>query len=152
MERMRPELEKLQKQYANNKELYRDLAKAYEEDVIIGVSSIFEKINEYGISSSPLTPSLYVIPENVEKLKIAYESVLLMNYENDGINSRKELFIEEVLRYFSNYDASDTIENDAAELLKKYDKLNEYILNSSKPNGIVKVIGHVFSFKNINFI
>ena len=125
------------------------LAKAYEENIILNVSSRFEKVNEYGINPSPLTPALYVVPESVEELKVAYESALLMKYEDENIIKEINMFIGEVLTYFEGYSTSNSIDDDANKLLKKYEELNDFILESNKPKGIIKLVGHVFSFRNL---
>ena len=80
---------------------------------------------------------------------MAYESALLMKYEDENIIKEINVFIGEVLTYFEGYSTSNSIDDDANKLLKKYEELNDFILESNKPKGIIKLVGHVFSFRNL---
>ena len=80
-----------------------------EEDLLYQVSYLFEQENNLNLVNSPLTPSLYEIPDYIDVLKYYYE-------ENNGVLK------EETKAYFLNYSKNSDTENEkeAQNLIKKY--------------------------------
>ncbi len=114
------------------------LSKANQEDVLYNVAAGFESINGNKVNPSPLTPSLYTVPENVVKLNKLYEE----NLEE----KHAKVWIEEVKDFYLNYNKLDNRNARAEELLKEYEE--EYnqkgIINKLKvkksDHKVIKVI------------
>ena len=83
-----------------------------EENLLYSVTSIFEQYNKLPITNSPLTPSLYEIPEYIGKLKEYYEKE-----ENELTNKVKSYF----LSYSKKTDEEN--ERDALNLMEEYEEL-----------------------------
>lgn len=85
-----------------------------EENLLYSVANIFEKENNLPITNSSLTPSLYEIPEYIEKLKTYYEKE-----ENDLTLKVKEYFLN-----YSNHSDEENAKN-AEILIKEYEEIEQ---------------------------
>lgn len=94
------------------------LAKGNQEELLYNISGVYERIVDYGNINSPLTPSLYEIPEEVEKLKKVYETGNFSGKK--GVNLQKEIRV-----FFENYSQNDDISHNAKKLLNKYSELEK---------------------------
>lgn len=74
-----------------------------EEELLYSVAAIFEELNDLSLTNSPLTPSLYEIPEYIEVLMTYYEE------ENTDFN-------EELRTYFLEYSSKTDTENEVQAL------------------------------------
>lgn len=102
------------------------LGKNNSEKVLYNVANEFEKVNENKIDSSILTPSLYTISEEVEKLKTLYEKALENKYH---VKSEKQ-WIKDVKTYFQNYNMINNHSEEAEKLINNYNDFNNEILDS----------------------
>ena len=100
-----------------------------EENLLYSVASIFEDLNNLGLTNSPLTPSLYEIPDYIEELMNYYELE-----ENELTEQAKE--------YFLNYSNKTDEENEeeAKLLIKEYQELEEKQYDLKKKNQILSVL------------
>ena len=87
------------------------LGEPYEEEKLLSIAYSFEDVNNYGIVTSKLTPSLYEIGENVTKLVNKYE---------DNIESADKDWLEDVQDYFKNYNTIEDKDAKALELINKF--------------------------------
>jgi len=94
------------------------LGEKYSEDKIYNVIEAYEKINGNTVSSSKLTPSLYVVPDNVKLLMDRYEKVLLSNSDSGRVKE----WVNEVEAFFRNYNSIEDVSMSAKELINKYNK------------------------------
>lgn len=85
-----------------------------EEDLLYNVTNLFMESNDLEITNSPLTPSLYEIPEYIEELKTYYEES-----ENELTQQTKEYF----LNYSTNTDEEN--ETNALNLISLYQELEQ---------------------------
>ena len=85
-----------------------------EEDLLYDVTNLFMESNDLEITNSPLTPSLYEIPEYIEELKMYYEES-----ENELTQQTKEYF----LNYSTNTDEEN--ETNALNLISLYQELEQ---------------------------
>ena len=99
-----------------------------EENLLYSVASIFEEVNNLGLTNSPLAPSLYEIPDYMETLMTYYEAE-----ENELTTKAKE--------YFLNYSSKTEEENEieANLLIQEYQKLETKQNDLEKENDVLKV-------------
>ena len=92
------------------------------ESLLYDIIYEFEKINNvYKLSS--LAPSLYVVPDNVKMLKDYYEenrSVVIVNVFNTSKRERYYKSLNDVKKFFSNYNDYDNKDETALELYNEY--------------------------------
>ena len=89
---------------------------ANQEELLYNVGIEFEKANGNKVTSSPLTPSLYEVPNEVDELITDYISVIARNYHD-----KKELqWIENVEIYFKDYNNYEDVKEEAQKLLQIY--------------------------------
>lgn len=90
------------------------LSKANQEGALYNVASGFESINGNKVDTSPLTPSLYTVSENVIKLNKIYE---------ENLNEKHaKPWIDEVKEFYSNYNKLENRDARVEELLKEYEE------------------------------
>lgn len=92
------------------------LSVANGEDVLYQVASVYEQENGNMIQNSPLTPSLYVVPSEVEELKELYEKVLSSSSNVGEI----EEWLHDVNNYFKNYNSMEDVVAPANALIASY--------------------------------
>lgn len=95
------------------------LSRAYEEDVLYNVANEFEKVNGNVIDTSSLTPSLYVIPDSVNNLKVLYEEALASDTDIALVNE----WIRDVEKFFDEYNEIKDVEVESKELISRYEKI-----------------------------
>lgn len=95
------------------------LSRAYEEDVLYNVANEFEKVNGNVIDTSSLTPSLYVIPDSVNNLKVLYEKALASDTDIALVNE----WIRDVEKFFDEYNEIKDVEVESKELISRYEKI-----------------------------
>ena len=117
------------------------LGLAYNESMLYNIALEFEKVNKNIISTSSLTPSLYDIPQSVERLIINYESILLKNSNNKMVIN----WVDNVKSFFENYNDYDNVDEEATKLIEIFDKNYLDSISSKKNNfKITKVFGYIF--------
>lgn len=123
------------------------LAKANQEDVLFNIAGTYERIIDYGTINSPLTPSLYEIPNAVQDLKKIYETGMFDG--KDGASLQKEIRV-----FFENYAQNGDVEGSAKLLIEKYNKYEKGKSNKfvSILIIIIKVIGILFLLFILYFI
>jgi len=86
----------------------------YNEENLYKIASIFEKLNGLELSNSPLTPSLYEIPDYISELKGLYEQYYQNKNYTKLINNTKNFFLE--------YHHNDTLKNEelATKLIEEF--------------------------------
>lgn len=86
----------------------------YSEETLYAFASFFEHLNNLELANSPLTPSLYEIPEYIEELMFLYEA----NYNNKNYAK----LVSDTKMYFKNFSTSEEIENEtqAQDLISKF--------------------------------
>ena len=90
------------------------LSKANEENKLYNVALAFEEINGNKVETSPLTPSLYKVSEDVVKLNKLYEDNL--------DNKEAKEWLKDVKEFYLNYNNIDNKEEKAKELLTDYEE------------------------------
>lgn len=100
--------------------------KAYDEEKIYNVAASFEKINGNTISNSKLTPPLYEIPVEVNKLVTLYEEVLLADSNTKVVND----WLDETKSFLVNYGDYENEVEVATQLLDKYENNSIKYLSS----------------------
>ncbi len=98
------------------------LGTAYSENILYNVSSVYERVNGNKVETSPLTPSLYEVSDNVKKLNNLYENSLLIDSKSSLISE----WIEDVRKFYYNYNEHDDIDSLAIELIHRYEKIDNY--------------------------
>lgn len=96
------------------------LGTGYSENILYNVAQEFESVSELKLSNSLLTPSLYVVPENVKELIKCYEEQLTKQSDIGAVGD----WMIEVKEFFKKYNSYEDIEIRAKELIVKYNKLN----------------------------
>lgn len=84
-------------------------AKKYNEDLLYDIASYFENLLNLDLTNSPLTPSLYVVPEFLDELKAMYE----LRYDD----KRYEDIIQTTKEFFKDYSKNSTKENQDETIL-----------------------------------
>ncbi len=97
------------------------LGQRYDEQSIYQVSGVFEYVNNNEIKVSPLTPSLYEIPDEVTKLVKVYE---------ENLSKGDKEWLSEVSEYFKTYNEIEDVKGRALELLEEYDNMSISLLNN----------------------
>lgn len=116
------------------------LGLAYNESMLYNIALEFEKVNKNMVSTSSLTPSLYDIPQSVERLIINYESILLKNSNNKMVIN----WVDNVKSFFENYNDYDNVDEEATKLIEIFDKNYLDSISSKKNNfKITKVFGYI---------
>ena len=87
---------------------------------------VFEKINGNTINNSKLTPPLYEIPMEVNKLVALYEEVLLADSNTKVVNE----WLDETKTFLINYSDYENEAEVAAQLLDKYESNSIKYLSS----------------------
>lgn len=100
------------------------LGTAYSENTLYNVALKYEKVNGNKVETSVLTPSLYEIPDSVEKLKLLYEDSLVKEVKCDTLNE----WISEVKKFYFNYNDYDNIDERATNLILEYENVNQNIV------------------------
>ena len=90
------------------------LSKANNEDKLYNVALAFEEVNGNKVETSPLTPNLYEISEDVIKLNQLYE-------ENLNNKDTKD-WVKEVKEFYLNYNNIDNRDEKVKELLTDYEE------------------------------
>lgn len=116
------------------------LARGNQEELLYNVSGVYERIIDYGNINSPLTPSLYEIPDAVEKLKKVYETGNFTGKK--GVDLQKEIRV-----FFENYSENDNVESNAKMLLNKYNELEK-----KRSNKFIYVILFILKIIGILFL
>lgn len=93
---------------------------ANKEELLYNVGIEFEKANGNKVQSSPLTPPLYEVPNEVSELLTTYEKVLAKNSNNKKILN----WVNDVQTYLKEYNNNDDVAKTAQELLETYQKTN----------------------------
>lgn len=101
---------------------------AYNEEAIYNVAASFEKVNGNTISNSKLTPNLYEIPNEVTKLIILYEEVLV----KDSTTAVVKEWLNETGSFLINYSDYKNEKEVAIELLNKYESQAIKYLSNDK--------------------
>ena len=101
---------------------------AYNEKAIYNVAASFEKVNGNTISNSKLTPNLYEIPNEVTKLIILYEEVLV----KDSTTAVVKEWLNETGSFLINYSDYKNEKEVAIELLNKYESQAIKYLSNDK--------------------
>lgn len=120
------------------------LSRASSEDKLYNVALVFDEVNGNEVNTSPLTPNLYNISEEVEELNSLYEK----NYDN---KATKE-WISSVKDFYLDYNKIDNKDGKVKELLEDYHENYEkkksiakrIFTIDKKDNGFVKVIKTIF--------
>ncbi|MGN1338494.1 MAG: amidase family protein [Candidatus Coprovivens sp.] len=101
------------------------MSKSNNESLLLNIASSFEKINGNVFEIPSLVPNLYSIPDEVNELKIIYESIDKDLYKN---------LYNDINNYFINYSSNDNRLSDAVALIERYN--NKYleisIINKTK--------------------
>jgi len=90
------------------------LSKDNEEGKLYNVALAFEEVNENNVETSPLTPCLYEISDDVIKLNKIYEENL--------DNKSTKYWISDVKDFYLNYNNLDNREEKVKELLTDYEE------------------------------
>ena len=85
-----------------------------EENLLYSVANVFEELNDLELTNSPLTPSLYEIPEYINTLKNYYEK------EENELTAKTKTFF---LNYSNNTEEEN--EKQAQELIGEYQTLEQ---------------------------
>lgn len=101
-------------------------SQAYKEEIIYNVAAAFEKVNSNAINNSKLTPSLYIVPEEVTELISLYEEVL----SKDSSVGVVQDWLKEVNLFLTEYNEIEDEEKTANELLTKYDNYFISVISS----------------------
>ena len=99
-----------------------------EENLLYSVTNIFEQLNNLPLTNSPLTPSLYEIPEYIPKLINYYEK------EENELTSKTKSF-------FLNYSKNTDEENEmiANKLIKEYEELENECLKKQNLEYLITI-------------
>ena len=116
------------------------LSKANNEDKLYNVALAFEEVNGNKVETSPLTPNLYEISEDVIKLNQLYE-------ENLNNKDTKD-WVKEVKEFYLNYNNIDNRDEKVKELLTDYEEnyntkksvITKILTVNKKDHKIVKVL------------
>ena len=92
------------------------MASTSQEELLYNIASAYESVNGNDIKNSPLTPSLYEIPESVQKLVDNYIKVIAKK-TNYGF---EENWIKNVVNYFREYTSNEEASEEAEALNLKY--------------------------------
>ena len=93
---------------------------ANQEELLYNIGIEFEKANGNKVNTSPLTPSLYEVPSEVNELITYYEKILATNSQNKKVIK----WLNNVQNYFKNYNDYDDITAEANKLLASYQDEN----------------------------
>ena len=116
------------------------LSKANNEDKLYNVALAFEEVNGNKVETSPLTPNLYEISEDVIKLNQLYE-------ENLNNKDTKD-WVKEVKEFYLNYNNIDNRDEKVKELLTDYEEnyntkksvITKILTVNKKDHKIVKIL------------
>lgn len=106
--------------------------KVNDEKKLYQVANEFEKVNGNKIDSSIITPSLYDIPNDVQQLKILYETLLI----NENHSRYEKQWISDVKDYFQEYNVIENHSEEAVKLIDVYTKLSKKSFDSK--NGVFR--------------
>ena len=120
------------------------LSKNEEESKLYNVALAFEEINGNSVDTSPLTPSLYEISDDVIELNKLYEENL--------DNKKTKDWVEDVKEFYLNYNDFDNRDEKVSELLNDYKEnydtkksiINKILVVNKKDSKFVKILKSLF--------
>ena len=89
------------------------LARENKEDLLYEIAYAYEQLNYSLITPNSISPNLYTISKDIEKLKSLYE-------ENIGINNDLDELAKDI---FINYNTDNQYDQETKSLISKYEKL-----------------------------
>jgi Asp-tRNA(Asn)/Glu-tRNA(Gln) amidotransferase A subunit family amidase len=108
------------------------LSRAYSENVLYKVAIGFEKSNGNVVSTSILTPSLYVFSDKVEELKSLYEKELISLNKSSLVDE----WLKDTKNFFKEYNDIEDVDSNAGVLIERYNRIiskkdyfgNDYVI------------------------